>query len=417
MGSNPTTSLITVKDKKYFSWILYDWANSAYATIVLAGFFPIIFADYYATSFSESQRTLVLGISNSTASLLLILFAPFLGIIADKKNNRKTFLIFFAFLGISSTLFLVLIEKDSWALASIFFSISILGFMFSNIFYDSMLLSFKKKNTYDSISSYGYALGYLGGGISFVLSILFLLYFKESNFDLIINKKIVFIFASFWWLFFMIPLIIFWKESNENKSINKGGITKTFKDIKSNKKLLLFLFSYWIYIDGVDTIIRMAVNYGLTIGFTPDHLLLALVITQFVSFPGTLLMNKIASLKTTEFSIIVCLFVYIVITFIAYNLKTIYDFYLIAVLIGIVQGGIQALSRSYYSTLIPRNRSSEFFGVYNMLGKFAALLGPLIVGLVTYMTDSSRLGIFSVSLFFIIGLYFFIKQQKIPVTK
>jgi len=192
---------------------------------------------------------------------------------------------------------------------------------------------------------------------------------------------------------------------------------KTFKDIKSNKKLLLFLFSYWVYIDGVDTIIRMAVNYGLTIGFTPDHLLLALVITQFVSFPGTLLMNKIASLKTTEFSIIICLFVYILITFIAYNLKTIYDFYLIAVLIGIVQGGIQALSRSYYSTLIPKNRSSEFFGVYNMLGKFAALLGPLLVGLVTYMTDSSRLGIFSVSLFFIIGLYLFMKQQKIPATK
>ena len=406
-----------MKDKKYISWILYDWANSAYATIVLAGFFPIIFADYYALSFSESQRTLVLGISNSTASLLLILFAPFLGIIADKNKNRKSFLIFFAFLGILSTLFLVLIEKNNWALASIFFSISLLGFMFSNIFYDSMLLSFKKKNDYDSISSYGYALGYLGGGISFVLSILFLLYFKESDFDLIFNKKIVFIFASFWWLLFMIPLIIFWKETPENKSKSQEGVMKTFKDIKSNKKLLLFLFSYWVYIDGVDTIIRMAVNYGLTIGFTPDHLLLALVITQFVSFPGTLLMNKIASLKTTEFSIIICLFVYILITFIAYNLKTIYDFYLIAVLIGIVQGGIQALSRSYYSTLIPKNRSSEFFGVYNMLGKFAALLGPLLVGLVTYMTDSSRLGIFSVSLFFIIGLYLFMKQQKIPVTK
>ena len=354
-----------MKDKKYISWILYDWANSAYATIVLAGFFPIIFADYYALSFSESQRTLVLGISNSTASLLLILFAPFLGIIADKNKNRKSFLIFFAFLGILSTLFLVLIEKNNWALASIFFSISLLGFMFSNIFYDSMLLSFKKKNDYDSISSYGYALGYLGGGISFVLSILFLLYFKESDFDLIFNKKIVFIFASFWWLLFMIPLIIFWKETPENKSKSQEGVMKTFKDIKSNKKLLLFLFSYWVYIDGVDTIIRMAVNYGLTIGFTPDHLLLALVITQFVSFPGTLLMNRIASLKTTEFSIIICLFVYILITFIAYNLKTIYDFYLIAVLIGIVQGGIQALSRSYYSTLIPKNRSSEFFGVYS----------------------------------------------------
>ena len=200
MGSNPTTSSEVVDKKKYYSWILYDWANSAYATVVLAGFFPIIFADYYATEFLETTRTLLLGIANSTASLLLIVFAPFLGLMADRKNNRKLFLIIFALLGIFSTLILTFVGKDNWALASIFFSISLLGFMLSNVFYDSMLLNFSDKSSYDSISSYGYALGYLGGGIAFVLSILLQRYSSSSlshvdiprNFD--DNSLLIFLF-------------------------------------------------------------------------------------------------------------------------------------------------------------------------------------------------------------------------------
>tara|TARA_Y100000996_G_scaffold391118_1_gene352862 strand:+ start:23 stop:1231 length:1209 start_codon:yes stop_codon:yes gene_type:complete len=402
-----------VNKKKYYSWILYDWANSAYATVVLAGFFPIIFADYYATEFLEVTRTLLLGIANSSASLLLIVFAPLLGLIADRRNNRKLFLIIFALLGIFSTFILTLIGNDNWALASIFFSISLLGFMLSNVFYDSMLLSFNDKSSYDSISSYGYAFGYLGGGIAFVLSIIFLVVNKGSNIDLIANKKIVFIFASLWWLVFMLPLVFNWTVNAEKVALNKRSLKDSFRDIFNNKVIFYFLIAYWVYIDGVDTIIRMAVNYGLTLGFTPDHLLIALLVTQFIAFPGTLLINKIAHYKTTEFGILFCLIIYLIITFLSYNLTTLTEFFIIAILIGLVQGGIQALSRSYYSTLIPNGRDCEYFGIYNMLGKFAALLGPLVVGMITYISDSTRIGILSLSIFFIIGIFLFLKHKKI----
>ena len=397
--------------KKYYSWILYDWANSAYATIVLAGFFPIIFADYYASQFLETTRTLVLGIANSSASLLLIVFAPILGLFADKKNSRKLFLVFFGLLGITSTLILSFIGQYNWALASIFFSISLLGFMLSNVFYDSMLLSFENKSSYDSISSYGYAFGYLGGGIAFVLAILFLFLNQDSTYELIINKKLVFIFASVWWLVFMIPMIIFWEDSKEIHVYKSRTLKDTFKYIINDKRIFYFLLAYWIYIDGVDTIIRMAVNYGLTLGFTSNDLLLALLVTQFVAFPGTILINKVAEYKNTGFGILFCLIVYLIITILSYNLSTIMEFYFIAVLIGSVQGGIQALSRSYYSTLLPEGRDCEFFGIYNMLGKFAALLGPLVVGYITYLSGSTRFGILSLSIFFLLGIFIFLKHR------
>ena len=197
--------------RRYYSWILYDWANSAYATIVLAGFFPIIFSEYYASVVSDNTRTLILGVANSSASLLLIILAPILGLISDIKNNKKNFLVSFALLGILSTFSLAYIGEDNYALAAIFFSISLLGFMLSNVFYDSMLLNFKNKSSYNSISSYGYAIGYLGGGISFVLSIYFLLINQDSSLDIVINKKIVFIFAASWWLIFMLPMLLYWR--------------------------------------------------------------------------------------------------------------------------------------------------------------------------------------------------------------
>ncbi len=401
-----------MKDKKYYSWILYDWANSAYATIVLAGFFPIIFSDYFASSLTQPERTLALGISNSSASLLIILIAPFLGLLADKRGKKLKYLILSASIGIAVTFFLTFIGRDAWAIASILFSISLFGFMLSNVFYDSMLLSFDNNKNYNSISSFGYAAGYLGGGIAFIMALFFLFYFKDSTYDLIVNKKIIFIFTSLWWLLFTIPLLIFWKDTDKPNIKQSYNLINTFKDIRADKRLLYFLLAYWIYIDGVDTVIRMAVNFGITIGFSSSDLLIALLVTQFVSFPGTIMINSIANYKTSEFSIMLCLVIYILITFISYGLNTIFEFYLIAVLIGLAQGGIQALSRSYYARIIPSHRSSEYFGVYNMLGKFAALLGPLLVGVITYYTDDSRLGMLSISLFFIIGIYFFKKQTN-----
>jgi len=394
--------------KKFYSWVLYDWANSAYATIVLAGFFPIIFAEYFATSVLPSQRTLYLGISNSAASLILIFIAPIFGLLSDKFSNKKLFLIIFASLSIFSTLILSFITKDSYVLASILFSISLLGFMMSNVFYDSMLLNFES-HEYDKISSMGYAVGYLGGGIAFVFTLVFLYFNSNSSIEIISSNKIAFVFAALWWLLFMIPLIIYWTEKPDYK-IHTTNIIDTFKEIKLNRPILFFLISYWIYIDGVDTIIRMAINYGLILGFTNYDLLVALLVTQFVAFPGTLIINKISELSSIVTTISGCLIMYLIITFLSYSLNSIYEFYLIACLIGFVQGGIQALSRSYFARLIPNGKHSEYFGIYNMLGKFAALIGPLLVGLVTYASDNARLGILSISIFFIIGLIMFNKS-------
>ena len=394
-----------MENKKYYSWVLYDWANSAYATIVLAGFFPIIYAEYFAITIDSSERTLYLGISNSIASLLLILLAPLFGLLADRFNKKKLFLSIFALISIVSTLLLSFVSTNSYIIASILFSISLLGFMMSNVFYDSMLIDFKS-NQFNKISSFGYAFGYLGGGIAFVLALFFLYYAGQSNIELIASKKVVFIFTSIWWSLFMLPLIVFWKDDVKRNTLN-FSILESFKELFSNKKVFYFLVAYWVYIDGVDTIIRMAVNYGLTIGFSSNDLLLALLVTQFVSFPGTLIILKISDLFSIEKAIVFCLLVYLGITYFAYNLYSVQQFYLIATLIGFVQGGIQALSRSYFAALIPQNRSSEFFGIYNMLGKFAALLGPIVVGMVTFYSSDSRVGIASISIFFIIGLTLF----------
>ena len=398
--------------KKYYSWVLYDWANSAYATIVLAGFFPIIFAEYFASSIPASERTLYLGISNSSASLILIFLAPLFGLMADKFSNKKLFLLIFAGLSIISTLTLSFVSKDSFVLASILFSISLLGFMMSNVFYDSMLLNFES-HKYDKISSMGYALGYLGGGLAFVFTLIFLYFNSESTIEMISSNKISFIFAASWWLIFMIPLFLFWSEKKiDSKSTS---LLDTFKEIKSIKPIFLFLLAYWIYIDGVDTIIRMAINYGLILGFSSSDLLIALLVTQFIAFPGTLIINKISEYFTCELAIIGCLTMYLVITILAYNLNSIFEFYLIASLIGLVQGGIQALSRSYFARLIPNNKHSEYFGIYNMLGKFAALIGPLIVGLITYITHDPRLGMLSIGLFFITGIILFNISRTINI--
>jgi UMF1 family MFS transporter len=204
----------------------------------------------------------------------------------------------------------------------------------------------------------------------------------------------------------MMPLILFWKDDARSDKL-KISISQSFKELFSNKKIFYFLLAYWVYIDGVDTVIRMAVNYGLTIGFSSTDLLIALLVTQFVSFPGTLIILKISDLFSIEKAIIFCLLIYLGITYFAYSLYSVQQFYMIAALIGFAQGGIQALSRSYFAALIPDNRSSEYFGIYNMLGKFAALLGPLVVGLVTFYTSDSRIGIASISIFFIIGLILF----------
>ncbi len=406
--------------KQINSWCMYDWANSAFATTVMAGFFPVFFKEYWSHGASVNESTAMLGMANSVASLVVAFMAPILGAIADQGSWKKRFLITFAYLGVLMTAGLYLVHKGDWMFASILYAIGVLGFSGANIFYDSLITEVTTDDDVDYVSAKGFALGYLGGGLLFLINVL--MYLKPAMFgiaDGAMAVRISFLTVAIWWGLFTIPLIKWVPEVKRElpKSLNfvTAGFKQfgnTFRKITHLRVLFLFLIAYWLYIDGVDTIIRMAVDYGISIGFKPAALIVALLITQFVGFPAALAFGHLGKKWDVKKSIYIAIAVYLVVTIYGSMMTHEIEFYILAVVIGLVQGGIQALSRSYYSRLIPKNQSGEFYGFYNMLGKFAAIFGPAligIVGLIAYdglglsQNLSSRISIASVSILFIIG--------------
>lgn len=398
-------------ERPVLSWALYDWANSAFATTVIAGFFPVFLKQYYAAEQSASETTFYLGLVNAIASLVIVILAPFLGALADGASQRKRFLMIFAILGIIMTAGLSLVAQGAWLAALLLYLFAIVGFSGSNIFYDSLIMNVSTQADVDRVSSLGFALGYLGGGVLFSFNLLLVL-FPES-FGLAGATQAVqlsFISVAIWWAVFSLPVLLFVKEDNEKKSVtlelvrdSYKTVVMTVKHLRQLKMTFLFLLSYWFYIDGVDTIIRMAVDFGLAVGLESNGLLAALLITQFIGFPAALLFGKIGQRKGPVFGIVICLVVYVLIVLWAYHLAEQWEFYLLAIGVGLVQGGIQSLSRSMFSRLVPVAHKSEFFGFYNMLGKFAAVMGPLLVGVVSLMTGDPRSGILSVLILFALG--------------
>lgn len=408
--------------KSIYSWALYDWANSAYATTVMAGFFPLFFKAYYSANTDVTVSTAQLGFANSISSFIIVLLAPLLGAIADAASLKKRFLFTFTYLGILMSGALVLVGEGEWRLAVFIYVLANIGFMGSNIFYDSLLPSVSKGKNVDNISGLGFAFGYLGGGVLFALNIWM---FQDYTFfgfaDEATAIKASFISVAIWWTLFSIPLLLFVHEEREDERgdialLTQGYIRlkKTFSKVSKLKGIMLFLVAYWLYIDGVDTIIRMAVDYGMALGFDSANLILALLIVQFVGFPATLVFAKLAQVWDTKKAIFLAIGIYMIIVIWASVMSNVYEFYLLAVMIALVQGGIQALSRSYYSKMIPHEYSAEFFGFYNFLGKFAAILGPLLVALVALFSNNSRIAIGSVSIFFILGaiLLYFVDEKK-----
>ncbi|MGW8287447.1 MAG: MFS transporter [Desulfobulbales bacterium] len=399
--------------KKVISWALYDWGNSAFATTVMAGFFPIFFKQYWSTGSPAVECTFRLGAANSIASLIIVFAAPILGAIADKGSAKKRFLLFFAFMGILMTGALYWINEGNWLLASVLYVGGVIGFSGSNVFYDSLLVFVAKPTKMDFVSALGFALGYLGGGLLFALNVFMTQ--KPNLFGLsgpAEAVRISFITVAVWWALFSIPLMIFVKERNGerqplNLKIIENGFKQllhTFDEIRKLKLVFVFLLGYWLYIDGVDTIVRMAVDYGLAIGFKAKGLVLALLITQFVGFPSAIAFGKIGERLGPKTGIFIGIGVYILITFWAYFMSREIEFYILAVGIGLVQGGVQSLSRSLYARIIPRNKAAEFFGFYNMLGKFAAVLGPILMGWVGVVSGNSRVGILSLVVLFVAGV-------------
>jgi UMF1 family MFS transporter len=426
-------------NRKVLSWMFYDWANSAFATTIMAGFFPIFFKVFWSAQDEVHISTAKLASANSLAGIIIALSAPILGAIADRSGKKIKFLMFFTLMGSTGSFFLYFVNEGNWQFAILFYVIASLGFFSSNIFYDSMLVEVSPKEShYDIISSAGFAFGYLGGGILFSLNVLWFLFPENFGFD---NKadavKTSFLSVSIWWILFATPLIISgWKGNSINPadrsfktSITSGfkQIIHTFHEIKHLKPVFTFLIAYWLYIDGVDTIIRMASDYGLSIGFQESDLIIALLLIQFFGFPFTFLIGFLASKAGRKKMIFFTIFIYIIICIWASFIKTKYEFYGIALLISTVQGGIQALSRSYFASLIPVDKSAEYFGFYNMLGKFAVIFGPILLGtanivagyFVTDKSDASRIGILSIVLLFVAGAFLLTKvdDKKAKVEK
>ena len=406
------------KNKEIISWSLYDWANSTFSTTVMAGFFPIFFKQYWSTAADVTLSTWYLGLANSIASILVASLAPFLGAIADKASVKKKLLIFFAFIGVISTGSLSMVSQGHWRVAIIFYIAASVGFMSANIFYDSLLPSVAPKEKRDFVSSLGFALGYIGGAILFLINVT--MYLNPEFYgiaDAPTAIKISFLTVAVWWAVFSIPILIFVKEPLVQidigifQSIKLGWsqLISTLKSIRELRIVATFLVAYWLYIDGVDTMIRMAVDYGTSLGFSSSSLITALLMVQFIAFPATLIYSWLAGKIGIKNGIMVGIIGYALISILGSMVSEEWHFYALAVLIACFQGGIQALSRSLYSRITPESRSAEFFGFYNMFGKFAAIIGPPLMGYIGLITGNPRYGILSIIILFILGGYFLAK--------
>ena len=394
------------------SWSLYDWANSAFAITVMAAFFPIFFSSYWSLGQDSETTTFFLGMANSVESLIVAVLAPMLGAIADSGSYRKKFLIFFAFLGSIMTGALYLVAAGHWVQAMAFYVLANIGFAGANIFYDALLPGVAGHDKLDFVSALGYGMGYIGGGLLFLLNVLMVLFPAAFGLaDTVQAVRVSFLMVAIWWIVFSLPLFFFVKDDAPSKGLGvKAAVKKGFSDVvhtvKSLRKLkmtALFLVAFWCYIDGVDTIIRMAVDYGTSLGFPAESLVIALLITQFVAFPAALAYNWFGHKVGLKRAIMIAICAYALISCMGFFMTNVTQFYVLAVMIGLFQGGIQALSRSYYARFIPAGQEAQFYGFYNMLGKFAAIIGPMLVGVVTLFTSSHRAGILSLVVLFAVG--------------
>jgi UMF1 family MFS transporter len=407
------------------AWALYDFGNSAFATTVMAGFFPLFFKNYWSAGADVTESTWKLGMANSLASVLVAALAPILGALADAGAAKKRWLASFAALGCIATLALFFVAQGQWQLATAAYVLASVGFAGSLVFYDALLVSVASDADSDRISALGYAFGYLGGGMLFGLNVSMAT--KPELFGLASASDGVrasFVLVAIWWAVFTVPLMRRVRERYQRPPAAAGTVTVgalrqvlvTLRRVRSLRPVWLFLVAYWLYIDAVDTVIRMAVDYGLSLGLPSTSLIVALLITQFVGFPAAIVFAKLAGWVGTRRGILLGIAIYLGVIVFGYFMTTAAEFYVLAAVVGLVQGGVQALSRSFYSRLIPPEEAGEFFGFYNMLGKFAAVIGPVLMGAVSVWTGNPRLSILSLGILFIAGGYLLTRVPE-PLAK
>lgn len=419
-------------DKQYKkiinAWSMYDWANSAFATTIMAAVLPIYYSAIAQPELTATQTTAYWGYTNSIALLLIAIISPILGATADFKGHKKRYLTIFALVGITATAFMFFLTTGDWLWASALFILGNIGFAGANVFYDSLLPHIAKRNDIDQISTRGYAMGYLGGGILLAVNLGMIMLAPEHLTGLMTRISLASV--AVWWLVFTIPL---WKRVKEpprqvfkgemdSNSLKAGfkRLGETFKEIRKYEDLFKLLVAFWLYNDGIGTIIKMATIYGNEIGIGQTDLIGALLMVQFVGIPFSFAFGWMAKKIGTKKSIYISLSVYSLISIGGYFMTTALHFWILGFAVALVQGGSQALSRSLYARMVPKAQSAEFFSFYSVSGKFSGMFGPLVFGLVSQLFGNSRLGIVSLIIFFTSGAYLLTRvdeEKGIQVAK
>jgi MFS transporter, UMF1 family len=407
------------------SWIAYDWANSSYATIIMAAIFPIYFAGVAADAGVAGD--VQWGYASSLATLIVAVLAPILGAIGDFRGMKKKLLSAFLLIGLVFTTAMAL--TDRWQLMLIGYILSYIGFSGSLLFYDSFLTDVTTPDRMDRVSAWGYAMGYIGGSTApFILSIALIMVGKQIGIDSVLAVKLSVLICVAWWGLFSIPILRNVRQTHYVDRPASDLIASSFRNIKKtvaeilhNKAIFVFMLAYFFYIDGVNTVIHMATVYGTSLGLDSTKMILALLATQLVAVPFSILFGRLSAKVGTIRMISVAIIIYFVICVVGFYMgfsmeqateatrpaalaRATILFWVLSFMVGTCQGGIQALSRSFFGKLIPASRSNEYFGFFDIFGKFAAVLGPMLYSLTADITGRSSLGILSLMLLFAVGL-------------
>ncbi|MGI2328065.1 MFS transporter [Planococcus sp. YIM B11945] len=410
--------------KEEKSWALYDWGSSAYSIIITTAIFPLFYKNAATEAgVSLSDSTAYLGYTIAIFTFILAMIGPIMGTIADYEGLKKKFFASFFVVGVGATAMLAFIPSDNWLLLLICYTFAALGATGANVFYDAFIVDVTTEKRMNNVSSFGYSLGYIGSTIPFIISIAIILLSGEDGvlpISTITASRIAFLITALWWVAFSIPMFKtvrqrYYIEREPNPLAQSfKRLSKTVREIRQYRALFLFLMAYFFYIDGVGTIINMSTAYGTDLGLSSTNLLIVLFATQVVAAPFALLYGRLSERFTGKKMLYVGICVYIIVCIYAYFMETITDFWILAMLVATSQGGIQALSRSYFGKLVPKENSNEFFGFYNIFGKFAAILGPLLVAVTSQVTGNSSMGVFSLVILFVIGL---VILSRVPEPK
>ena len=403
------------KLEKY--WILYDVGNSAFILLV-ATIVPIYF-NYLASlaKISEVNYLAYWGYASSLTTLIVAIIGPVLGSIVDTKGYKKPIFTISMIIGVMG-LACFSVPK-SWIIFLAVFVIAKIGYNASLIFYDSMLLDITNDKRMDYVSSQGYAWGYIGSCVPFVVSLLFVLFYEKMDIPFNGAMTIAFLINALWWLGMTLPLLKNYKQVNfvekQEHPIRDSfkRLRHTLSTLNEDKKVFFYLISFFFYIDGVYTIIEMATAYGSALGLNTNGLLIALLVTQIVAFPFALIFGRLSKKYPTDKLIKVCIIAYTGIALFAIQLDKQWEFWILATFVGMFQGAIQALSRSYFAKIIPPKKSGEYFGLFDICGKGASFMGTTLVGLISQLTGRMNYGVAVISVMFVIGLYFFQKAAKL----